>query len=64
MSKKLKDWYDLNYVKELSDKISQESPEFDAATFFDLVKKDLETLEFGDRQLLLAKSLHAPTDLS
>lgn len=63
MGKKLKDWYDLKYVEFLSNALIKVYPTFDKARFFDLVKKDLLSLEFIERQTLLARALNEVFEL-
>lgn len=57
MAKKVKDYYDIEYASFLADKIKNVYNEFDSNLFMNLVKNDLENLEFNDRQILLANSL-------
>lgn len=58
MAQKLKDYYDFNYCQSLADKLQAVEPDFDSQTFLELVKPRLEQLEFNDRQILIAESLH------
>lgn len=63
MAKKLKEYYDAEYIENLSDKIQQVYPEFNRDLFIELVSKDIDKLEFGQRQLLIAESLKEVLDL-
>lgn len=62
MSNKLKDWYDVDYLKSLSNKIKEETPHFDEKVFLSLTREKIDDLEFGQRQELIAiglkESLH------
>ena len=57
MAKKVKDYYDLAYAMDLSRRLKEASVAFDERKFRLLVEKDLEELEFSQRQELLAKSI-------
>ncbi|MDO5061267.1 MAG: DNA alkylation repair protein [Actinomycetaceae bacterium] len=57
MAKKLKDYYDLSYAADLSQKLAQVSQDFDAQRFLELVEPTLLNLEFNDRQVLIATAL-------
>lgn len=57
MAKKLKEYYDLEYIENISDKIQRVYPDFNRGIFIELVAKDIDKLEFGQRQLLIAESL-------
>ncbi len=59
MAKKLKDYYDIDYLKMLSNKILAISDDFDSLKFFELTKRDIEKLEFNKRQELIARALYA-----
>ncbi|KXT85459.1 hypothetical protein STRDD11_00340 [Streptococcus sp. DD11] len=64
MAKKIKDYYDLAYAEELSQKIQKATAAFDQQRFLDLVKDQLEALEFTQRQELLASSIKKSLPLS
>lgn len=64
MAKKIKDYYDLAYAEDLAKKIKGVTADFDQERFLDVMKSDLESLEFGQRQDLLARSLRACIPLS
>ncbi len=64
MAKKLKDYYDIDYLKMLSSKISEKSKDFNSEIFLELSKGTIEQLEFNERQVLVAKALHAAFPLS
>ena len=64
MAKKIKDYYDLAYAEELSQKIQKATAAFDQHRFMDLVKDQLKSLEFGQRQELLAASIKKSLPLS
>ena len=55
--KKVKDYYDLAYARDLSRRLQEASPAFDGQKFSLLLEKELEELEFSQRQELLAKSI-------
>lgn len=57
MSKKFKDYYDMEYINFLGEKIKNVYDEFDTGYFASLVEDDLENLEFNNRQVLIANSL-------
>jgi len=62
MAKKLKDYYDYKYLKFLSDLIAGQYGDFDKKTFFELTK-NIEELEFNQRQELVATALYKSFDL-
>ena len=64
MAKKVKDYYDLAYARDLSRRLQEASPAFDGQKFSLLLEKDLENLEFSQRQELLAKSIKECLPLS
>ena len=64
MAKKVKDYYDLAYARDLSRRLQEASPAFDGQKFRLLLEKDLENLEFSQRQELLAKSIKECLPLS
>ena len=53
MAKKVKDYYDLAYARNLSRRLQEASPAFDGQKFSLLLEKDLENLEFSQRQEVL-----------
>ena len=57
MAKKVKDYYDLAYARDLSRRLQEASAAFDGQKFSLLLEKDLENLEFSQRQELLAKCI-------
>ena len=62
MAKKLKDYYDYEYLKFLSDLIAGQYDKFDKKTFFELTTS-IEELEFNQRQELVATALYKSFDL-
>ena len=64
MAKKVKDYYDLVYAKDLSRRLQTVTDKFDAQHFMSLVESGLEALEFTQRQELLAKSIKECLPLS
>lgn len=58
MAQKLKDYYDLAYARMLGTKLNTVAPHFDVDRFCDLLTDRLEHLEFNDRQVLLATTVH------
>ncbi|MBA5729274.1 DNA alkylation repair protein [Aerococcaceae bacterium INB8] len=63
MAKKLKEYYDLVYIEFLSDKIIEVYPEFNKEKFKGLSYPEINSLEFGDRQTLLANNLNLVMEL-
>lgn len=63
MAKKLKDYYDKDYLETLASKITQQTKAFDAASFFELTSPQLDHLEFNARQELIARALEESIDL-
>ncbi|MGK4468370.1 DNA alkylation repair protein [Mammaliicoccus sciuri] len=57
MAKKLKDWYDTDYLFNISQKIQKVHPDFDSDLFYRLTEYEINQLEFGQRQELIAKAL-------
>ena len=49
MAKKVKDYYDLAYARDLSRRLKEASVAFDERKFRLLLEKDLEELEFSQR---------------
>ena len=64
MAKKVKDYYDLVYAEDLSRRLQEVTDKFDVQHFMSLIESDLETLEFTQRQELLAKSIKECLPLS
>lgn len=64
MAKKVKDYYDLIYAEDLSRRLQEVTDKFDPQHFMSLIESDLETLEFTQRQELLAKSIKECLPLS
>lgn len=64
MAKKLKDYYDTEYLKMLADLIEKHTEAFDTTKFLELTKPKIETLEFNARQELVAKALFQSISLS
>ena len=62
MAKKLKDYYDYEYLKFLSDLIIRQYDKFDKKTFFELTTS-IEEFEFNQRQELIATALYKSFDL-
>ena len=62
MAKKLKDYYDHEYLKFLSNLIIRQYDKFDKKTFFELTK-NIEEFEFNQRQELVATALYKSFDL-
>lgn len=59
MPKKLKDYYDANYLEFLTSKISSIYPDFQKEDFQHTILRDgLEQLEFKERQILIAQHLN------
>ncbi|MBP2623394.1 DNA alkylation repair protein [Streptococcus oricebi] len=57
MAKKLKDYYDENYVIDLATKLQSVYSPFNAKEFIAEVRDDLENQEFTGRQVLIARTL-------
>lgn len=64
MAKKLKDYYDMEYLNMLGTLIEKQTDAFDITKFFELTKPTIETLEFNARQELIAKALSQAISLS
>ncbi|WP_227855546.1 hypothetical protein [Clostridioides sp. ES-S-0048-02] len=64
MAKKVKDYYDIEYVNFLAEKIKSVYPEFIINKFFSLTKPTIELLEFNERQELLANALKKSINLN
>lgn len=57
MAKKLKDYYDIEYLERIADLIEKNGKGFHKEKFFDLTKPRIEDLEFNQRQELIAEAL-------
>ena len=64
MAKKLKDYYDIDYLESFSKKIANVTDDFDRKKFLQLTKLNINELEFKDRQVFIAKALHETIDLN
>ena len=62
MAKKLKEYYDYEYLKFLSNLIIRQYDKFDKKTFFELTTS-IEEFEFNQRQELIATALYKSFDL-
>lgn len=58
MSKKVKDWFDIQLAIDLSSKIIKEYPEFNTTSFVEYIAKEYLDLEYSGRVELIAKALH------
>lgn len=63
MAKKLKDYYNKEYLESLSTKISNVTYSFDRDIFYKLTRSQINKLEFNDRQELIAKALYESINL-
>ncbi|RRD92324.1 DNA alkylation repair protein [Clostridiales bacterium COT073_COT-073] len=63
MAKKVKDYYELEYLGKLADLIKPNCYEFDKEKFLKLTKNRVEELEFNERQELIAKALYEAIEL-
>ena len=63
MAKKVKDYYDVPYLEELAGKILAVTSNFNEEIFFETTKRKIESLEFNQRQELIAKALYKAFDL-
>lgn len=63
MAKKLKDYYDLEYLGNLATVIEKQCKDFDKKKFFEGTKSSIEKCEFNQRQERIARSLHESIDL-
>ena len=52
MSKKFKEYYDIEYAQFLGEKIKNSYPAFKIEAFLSYLNPTLEALEFNDRQVL------------
>ena len=57
MAKKLKDYYDLNYIKKLSDKFVEVAPNFDTELYHNEIPDDYNELTFLKRQDIIANAI-------
>lgn len=64
MAKKLKDYYDIDYLESFSKKIANVTDDFDRKKFLQLTKLNINELEFKDRQVFIARALHETIDLN
>lgn len=63
MAKKLKDYYDLDYLEKLAGLITKQTENFNKEKFFELTKNLIEKMEFNQRQELIAKGLYDSINL-
>ena len=63
MAKKLKEYYDILYLEDLSNKLMAVTDCFDPEKFFELTKDKIDELEFNARQELIAHALKASFDI-
>ncbi|WP_394022926.1 DNA alkylation repair protein [Anaerococcus martiniensis] len=63
MAKKLKEYYDQEYLVNLADKISKVTDKFDKFKFLELTIPRIDKLEFTPRQELVARALHEYIDI-
>lgn len=63
MAKKLKDYYDIKYLEDLSGLIAAECKQFDRENFLAATKDAVDALEFNQRQELVARALHDSMEL-
>lgn len=63
MAKKLKEYYDILYLEDLSNKLMAVTDCFDQEKFFELTKDKIDELEFNARQELIAHALRASFDI-
>lgn len=63
MAKKLKEYYDLEYLKDLADKILNVTDKFDRNKFLEITNDKIDDLEFTPRQALVAHALYDSIDL-
>src|SRR5574344_3094432 len=64
MAKKLKDYYDIDYLDSFSNKIINVTEAFDRKKFLELTKPRMNELDFKDRQVFIAKALYDTIDLN
>lgn len=63
MGKKIKDYYDVNYLDEFAEKIMKVTNDFDKKIFLESTKNKIEQLEFNQRQELIAEALYKAFNL-
>lgn len=63
MAKKLKDYYNLEYLEDLANRILKQCNNFDKTAFLNRTTISIDTLEFNQRQELIARALHHSIDL-
>lgn len=63
MGTKVKDYYNITYLDDLARKISSVTDNFNDKKFFELTKSEIESLEFNQRQELVANALYESIDL-
>lgn len=63
MGTKVKDYYNIPYLEDLARKISSVTDNFNDKKFFELTKSEIESLEFNQRQELVANALYESIDL-
>ena len=59
LAKKLKDYYDFNYIKDISDKFSQVAPNFDPESYNKEIPEEYNELTFLKRQDAIANAIEA-----
>lgn len=64
MARKLKNYYDVVYLKDLAEKLNLETDEFNYKGFLKDVMVDLENLEFNNRQILISENLKKHINLN
>ncbi len=64
MARKLKNYYDVVYLKDLAEKLNSETDEFNYKGFLKDVMVDLENLEFNNRQILISENLKKHINLN
>ena len=63
MAKKLKDYYDIEYLDKIANLIEKQTDSFCKNRFFELTKNTIEKMEFNQRQELIANGLYNSIDL-
>ncbi|MGO4936395.1 DNA alkylation repair protein [Fundicoccus sp. Sow4_H7] len=58
MAKKLKTYYDKNYLEAFAKLLDEASSDFDSESFFQLTLDDIDVFEFMARQNLIAHAIH------
>ncbi len=64
MAKKVKDYYNEEYLEELASKIANKSKDFNSKKFLELTVPSIESLAFNQRQELIANALYQSFTLS